>query len=320
MKARTAVHLYLGVEQLGYLGHLRGLRHGEPAKSLNAVVKGLPNPSPSFTTTRVSEISNHDGAICTMGIGCTTGGDRGLLDFLSVTVGLQGEANVVWADAVNQNFNGGTSSPLIAFNRQVAGPSLYANVGQVSGASPASGSGAGSPDAFYSANGAMIAASQNLTLRSASVSMPDPQHYRFQISVGSLSTLLVSPTLGGTDTVWLVRWEVPDANGAGHTYFAGMESDAGQAPSFFDGETSTINTNHGKFMTYPPAHTIAGSFTPLGVITLDVPVADVGGNSKAALISITGLTVTQATPSSTGDTIFNQIDATRPFDLKPLGD
>src|SRR5438105_7279980 len=110
MKARTAVHLYLGVEQLGYLGHLsclgreprlstargtlghlRGLRHGEPAKSLNAVVKGLPNPSPSFTTTQVSEISNHDGAICTMGIGCTTGGDRGLLDFLSVTVGLQGD-------------------------------------------------------------------------------------------------------------------------------------------------------------------------------------------------------------------------------------
>src|SRR2546429_4121052 len=137
MKAHTAVHLYLGVEQLGYLGHLsclgreprlstargtlghlRGLRHGEPAKSLNAVVKGLPNPSPSFTTTWVSEISNHDGAICTMGIGCTTGGDRGLLDFLSVTVGLQGEANVVWADAVNQNVVDGTSSALIAFNRQ----------------------------------------------------------------------------------------------------------------------------------------------------------------------------------------------------------
>ena len=69
--------------------------------------------------------------------------------------------------------------------------------------------------------------------------------------------------------------------------------------------------------TYPPARTISGTFTPLGVITLDVPVADVGGNSKASLVSITGLTVTQATPSSTGDTIFNQIDATRPFDLKP---
>jgi len=208
MKAHTAVHLYLGVEQLGYLGHLsclgreprlstargtlghlRGLRHGEPAKSLNAVVKGLPNPSPSFTTTQVSEISNHDGAICTMGIGCTTGGDRGLLDFLSVTVGLQGEANVVWADAVNQNVVDGTSSALIAFNRQTAGASLYANVGQVSGLAPASGSASGSPDAFYSADGTTTAASTNLVIQSTSVTMPDSKHYRFSITVQDLTRL-----------------------------------------------------------------------------------------------------------------------------------
>src|SRR2546429_6687543 len=54
-----------------------------------------------------------------------------------------------------------------------------------------------------------------------------------------------------------------------------------------------------------------------GTITLTVPVADVGGNSKATLYSITGLTVTQGTASSIGDTIFNQIDATRPFDFTP---
>src|SRR5439155_6040670 len=121
----------------------------------------------------------HDGAICTMGIGCSTGGDRGLLDFLSVTVGLQGEANVVWADAVNRNFAGGTSSALIAFNRQIAGPSLFASVGQVSGPAPASGSASGSPDAFYSANGTTTAASTNLAIQSASVTKPDSQHYRF---------------------------------------------------------------------------------------------------------------------------------------------
>jgi len=50
----------------------------------------------TFATSQISEVSNHYGAICTMGIGCSTGGDRGLLDFLSVTVGLHGEANVVW--------------------------------------------------------------------------------------------------------------------------------------------------------------------------------------------------------------------------------
>jgi hypothetical protein len=289
------------------------------AQSLNAIVNGSPNPTPSFTTTQVSEISNHYGAICTMGIGCTTGGDRGLLDFLCVTVGLNGEANVVWADAVNRNFVGGTSSALIAFNRQIAGPSLYASVGQVSGPAPASGSASGSQDAFYSANGTTTAASTNLVTQSASVSMPDPQHYRFRITVQNLSSLIVSPILGGTDAVWLVRWEVPDLNGAGHTYFAAMESDGGAAPSFFDGETSSINTTHGKFLTYPPAHNIQGSYTASspGTITLTVPITDVGGNSKATLYSVTALTVTQATSSSSGDTIFNQIDSTAPFDFKP---
>src|SRR5438445_12768147 len=122
------------------------------AQSLNAIVNGKPNASPSFTTTQVSEVSNHFGAICTMGIGCTTGGDRGLIDFLSVTVGLQGEANVVWADAVNRNFVGGTSSALIAFNRQVAGASLYSSIGTVNGGTAATGGATGSPDAVYSAN------------------------------------------------------------------------------------------------------------------------------------------------------------------------
>lgn len=290
------------------------------AQSLNAISRGAPNPSPSFSTTQVSEISNHYGAICTMGIGCTTGGDRGLLDFLSVTTGLQGEANVVWADAVNNNFSGGEASAIIAFSRQISGPSLYASVGSVSGGTPASGSAAGSPDAFYSANGLATQASGNLILKSASVTMPDKQHYRFTINVADLSTLLVDPTLGGTDALWMVRWEVPDPNGAGHTYFAAMESDGGQAPTFFDGETQVISTTHGKILTYPPAHNIQGSFTASGsggTIMLTVPVADVGGNSSATLYAIAGLTATQNTPSSSGDSIFNQIDSTGAFDFKP---
>src|SRR2546429_3012794 len=48
-----------------------------------------------------------------------------------------------------------------------------------------------------------------------------------------------------------------------------------------------------------------------GTITLTVPVADVGGNSKATLYSITGLTVTQGTASSIGDTIFKDRKSTR---------
>lgn len=288
------------------------------AQSLNAIANGAPNPSPTFTSSKVSEVSNHFGAICTMGIGCTTGGDRGLADFLSVTIGLKGEANVVWADAVNQNFNGGTSAALIAFNRQIAGPSVYANIGTVTGPAPAYGSATGSPDAFYSANSTTTPATKNLTIKTVSVSMPDTQHYRFKFEVQDLTSLAVPATLGGTDAVWLIRWEVADPIGAGHTYFAAMESDNGAAPSFFDGETSSVNTTHAKFLTYPPKNTIQGSYTASspGTITLTVPVSDVGGNASAVLTSITGLTVTQTTSSSTGSTIFNQIDATKPFDFK----
>lgn len=288
------------------------------AQSLNAIANGAPNPKPTFSSSMVSEVSNHFGAICTMGIGCTTGGDRGLADFLSVTIGLQGEANVVWADAVNQNFSGGTSAALIAFNRQIAGPSVYANIGTVTGPAPNSGSAPGSPDAFYSANGTTTPASKNLTIKTVSVSMPDTQHYRFKFEVQDLTSLAVPATLGGTDAVWLIRWEVADPTGAGHTYFAAMESDSGAAPSFFDGETSSVNTTHAKFLTYPPKNTIQGSYTATspGTITLTVPVADVDGNASAVLTSITGLTVTQTTASSTGSTIFNQIDATKPFDFK----
>lgn len=290
------------------------------AQSLNAIVNGQPNSNPSFTTTKVSAVSNHYGAICTFGISCTTGGDRGLLDFITVTVGLKGEANVVWADAVNQNSGGsGTSSALIGFSRQYAGPSLYANIGTVSGTAPASGHAPGSPDAIYSANGEAVAASSNLMLSAASVSMPDAQHYAFTMNVKSLSTLSVSPTLGGTDAVWLVRWEVPDPNGSGHTYFAAMESDNGGTPTFFDGETTTFDSGQGFFMTYPPGHTIQGSYknsSKGGVITLTVPVADVGGSSTATLYSLTGLSVTQLS-SSSSTTVYNQIDATAPFNFTP---
>jgi hypothetical protein len=288
------------------------------AQSLNAIVNGKPNVNPAFATTQVSEVSNHYGSICTFGISCTTGGDRGLLDFISVTIGLKGEANVVWADAVNQD-GAGTSAAIIGFNRQYAGPSLYASVGQVNGTAPATGHAPGSPDAFYSANGTTVKASSNLTLKEAYASMPDAQHYTFTIIAQSLSTLAVSPTLGGTDAVWLVRWEVPDPNGAGHTYYAAMESDNGQSPTFFDGETTTLASNQGFFMTYPPTHTIPGSYTNTaggGVIKMTVPVADVGNNSRAVLYSLTGLTVTQAS-SSSSNTIFNQIDATAPFDFIP---
>jgi hypothetical protein len=312
--------VWYGTPTLGDPNLINATWQVEMAQTLNAVTNGQPNPAPSFTTTQVSELSPHVGSICTTGIGCTNA-DRGLLDFLSVTPGLKGEANIVWADSNNQNKEGSTSAALIAFNRQVSGPSLFASVGTVSGTAPATGSATGSPDAGYYANGTVTPASPNLLLKSASITQPDAKHFQVQITVNDLSTTLVPATLGGADAVWMVRWEAPGvltSTGAGHIYFAAMESDGGGQPSFYDGTTSAISTSHAKFLTYPPAHTIQGSVTQTSngwVITLLVPIADVGG-SAPELFSLTGLSATEATSSSTNP-IFNQIDATAPFDFTP---
>jgi hypothetical protein len=71
---------------------------------------------------------------------------------------------------------------------------------------------------------------------------------------------------------------------------------------------------HGKFLTYPPGHTIQGTYTAASpeVITLTVPIADVGGG-VSHLVSVIALSATQLTSSSGEETIFNQIDATASF-------
>ena len=50
-----------------------------------------------------------------------------------------------------------------------------------------------------------------------------------------------------------------------------------------------------------------------GVITLTVPIADVSGG-VSHLVSVTALSATRLASSSGGQTIFNQIDASAPFD------
>ena len=76
--------------------------------------------------------------------------------------------------------------------------------------------------------------------------------------------------------------------------------------------------NEGFFLTYLPAHAIQGSYTNshkgVVVIALTVPIADVGGSGNATLYSLAGLSVTKSSASSS-NTIFNQIDATAPFDF-----
>jgi hypothetical protein len=303
-------------------GFITGTYNVYMAQTVNAVTtSGAANASPSFTTAKVSEYPIHTGQICEFGIACATGGDRGLLDFIQVQADPSGAADIVYADGANDDFNGGETSGLVDFVQQTGGPGLYG--GTISGTAR-SGSAPGSPAAYYAANGAETSAApgSNMRIVNSSVSRSG-KNYIVTMKVGSLASLLPDPSLGGTDAVWLTRWQLPNPHpttaSQGHIFYAAMESDGGGAPTFYDGDSvcgvpPSNPAEHCKVITYPPAHTIKGSYSPSGTITLTVPMADVGGSGS--LYSITGVTATQAEPGSTGAAIFNVIDSTAPYDLK----
>ena len=299
------------------------------AQALNAVTAtGKPNPRPTFSTTKVTEYPNHFGAICTMGLGCTTGGDRGLLDFLSVQVEPNGAADVVWADSANTDFNGGESAGLIAFAHQVSGPGLYG--GTINGPAPALNSAPGSPDSYFAGNGMETAAApnSNVDIVSSSISAvpgsdndgDNDNFIKVTMKVGSLQSLAPDPTLGGSNIVWLTRWVLPSPHptlaNQGHIFYAAMESDNGGTPTFYDGDSQCgVATSHCKTISYAPQHTIQGSYTRSGTITLVVPVQDIGGKADAPIFSATGVTATSTQPSSS-TSIFNVIDSTQPYNAR----
>jgi len=157
----------------------------------------------------------------------------------------------------------------------------------------------------------------NVSIVNSSVTT-GPKYYTVTMQVGSLAGLAPNPTLGGTDLVWLTRWELPNPNpttaSQGHFFYAAMESDNGGPPTFYDGDSVCgIASTHCKMLTYPPAHTVSGSYSPSGTITIKVPAANVGGSGP--IYSVTGLTATQNASSSTGTAIFNVIDSTPPYNV-----
>jgi hypothetical protein len=303
-------------------GFITGTWNVYMAQTTNAVTSsGAANSNPSFTTAKVSEYSIHTGQICEFGIACTTGGDRGLLDFIQVQADPSGAADIVYADGANDDFNGGETSGLVDFVQQTGGPGLYGT--SITGTTR-SGSAPGSPAAYYAAAGSETPAAPGSNMRIVNSSVTrSGKNFIVTMKVGSLASLVPDPTLGGADAIWLTRWELPNPHpttaSQGHIFYAAMESDAGGAPTFYDGDSvcgvpPNNPEEHCKVIAYPPGHTIKGSYTPSGTITLTVPMADVGGSGS--LYSVTGVAGTQTAPGSTGAAIFNVIDSTPPYDVK----
>ncbi len=283
-----------------------------------------------YSTAMVTEHPIKYGQICTNGLGCATGGDRSLGDFLQVTPDSTGAALVSYVDDTSADTASGENAGTVDISRQITGPSL------LSGNVPGVGTGPGIPvdqvtdptgDAFFSALGQHTAAGDNLDLTGASLTDGPGNTLLATINVKSLSTLAVSPTIGGPDASWIIRWTdvTPGQTGNGHIYYAGMDNNGtgNGTPTFFDGDTSCIPppgnaADHCKYMTFPQTHGLSGSNASYnaatGVISLKVPLADVGSPATGTtLYSVTAFSATSLNPQS-ATTLFNLTDAATPFD------
>ena len=289
--------------------------------------------SPNYTAANVSEGYVKQGQICTNGLGCVSGGDRSLGDFLQVGIDNQGAAVVSYVFDTSADTSGGENAGPEVISRQISGPSLLASVGTVS-----QGNGPGVPmgsvtdptgDAFFSQNGSRTPAGDNLDLTGASLANGPGKTLVAKIDVKSLASLSASPAVGGPDASWIIRWTdvVPGTTGNGHIYYAGMDNNAGAGgsgtPTFFDGDTAGIPPSnpgeHTKYMTFPQTNTLTSSQASYdaktGVITMNIPLKDVGNPpAGTVLYSATAFSATSTSPQSS-TTLFNLTDATTPFDL-----
>ena len=274
-----------------------------------------------------SEHFVHHGSVQTLMGGQT--GDRSLGDFLQLRIGLQGEANISYADS-----NSATAALASQgmFVRQNGGSSVFAWLSTVRGSATRLNSvTVGRHPATFDSLSASSSPQPNLEILGSQISMPNAATYRIKMLVADLRTL-AAPSAGGTTAIWSTQWKVPSTSDPhGGAYFhAYMESVAGGTPTFWVGQNA-IEFTGSITQTYPGStQVLTGSYTATapGVITIDVPVATVTepGSINSVLYSVTTATMTltgnaEAVPNvfgtGLGGNLFNLVDVAPAFDFNP---
>jgi hypothetical protein len=285
------------------------------------------NTNPTWTQPILaSEHFIHRGSVQTLMGGQT--GDRTLGDFLQIRIGLQGDANISYADS-------NSATELLAsqgmFVRQNGGSSVFADAPVVHGAPPRINSVTlDDHPATLDSVGMSSANQPNLEILGSQISLStDRSQYQIKALVGDLRSL--APGLGaqGTTLVWNTQWKVTsssDPNGGAY-FHAYMESVAGDAPTFWVGQNALEFTGS-VTMTYPGSTQVTGSYTPTspGLITINVPVDAVNelGAVGSRLYSVTtaGMTLNgnaEAVPTlaGVGGNLFNLVDVAPAYDFDP---
>ena len=297
------------------------------------------------TPVPVSQHPNHNGGICTMGISCTTGGDRSLADFFQVDVNKAGGADVIFADTSNNSntSQSGNQSALVDEARQISGPTLFGPT--LSGIATTCTAVTGTPcqadvtgDATYEANGLIGANVPKLDITGSSlnISPTDPLSLDVRMNIADLSTLPMSPTdttINANDLYvdYLTSWNYHAVTGTqatydstGNIYYAYLEVNrVTGAVTAYDGNTcGVVAGTRDKFLTYPGQNRIGYSIDNAAkTIDLYVPRADVGSPADgASLFSVTAHTVGQpaaAGPANctTRDLNGNNVAAGQLFDV-----
>ena len=283
------------------------------------------DPNPTWTPPILaSEHSIHRGSIQTLMGGQT--GDRTLGDFIQLRIGLQGDANISYADS-NSDTEALASQGM--FVRQNAGSSVFVSPATVSGqATRLNSVSVGEHPATFDSLSVSSSPQPNLEILGSQISMPNATTYRVKVLVADLRTL-AAPGAGGTTAVWSTQWKVPsrsDPHGGAYLH-AYMESVAGGAPSFWVGQNA-IEFTGSITQTYPGSTSVKGSYTATapGLITIDVPLAAVAepDSINNLLYSVTTASMTlngnaEAVPnvfgSGIGGNLFNLVDVAPPYDF-----
>jgi hypothetical protein len=315
--------------------------HGDWGVYFTQTLDGL-SASPEFTQpSLVSEHFVHRGGIASAPGGKFCG--NGVLgDFLELRVGLQGEANIVYADSNNANGvypglsepNGGQlAHPM--FVRQNGGASLDSAQPLVHGKPAATNrvrDAAG--DASFEANGQVSRSQRNLDIRGCSIARKG-RRLRVTLKIADLRSLAPRTSNKNRDThlVWLVQWFSPSKTGShgGKNLFAYMESARGRAPSFWVGESARAELPTGApGFTYPGVKRVKGSYTRTapGRIVMDLPLKAAYARNPLTrtLYHVTASTMTLAGPANRpapyrigpayiGGSFFNLIDSAPSYDF-----
>ena len=311
------------------------------AQTLNGLAR-----RPTFTRPILaSETFVHRGGIAGVVPGGKFCGNGVLGDFLQLRVGLNGEANIVYADSNNANGvypglndpnSGQVAHPM--FVRQNGGTGVYRSHGLVHGRAAATDDvvdAAG--DATFDAGGRVSHSVPNLDIRASSITRDGGGKLRVSLEIADLSSLAPDTSTGDDDMhlVWLVQWfsrSRTDPHG-GKNLFAYMESADGHAPSFWVGESARAEfPTMASGFTYPGVERVKGSYTPTapGRITIEVPMSDAYARNPLSrtLYSVTASTMTLGEsartppPQRTGDayvggSFFNLIDSAPSYDFIP---